>query len=281
MDNIPQSLQEAIKSKRLIPIVGAGVSKSIKNKQGEPVFPDWSGLLSLAAIELEKQIEKSNAKLVEIFLDKQDYQQAAKYAYEGLKGPNWTAFFKSQFNPELDSLNPSSASLPEAIWRLSNQIITLNYDKTLQWAHIQPAQVSIIQNHSLAELADFQKSNCDKPVVWHLHGHIDNCAELILTPNGYQKLYATGTDTEAHYKAALDTLKTVSRNNSLLFIGCSLDDAELLSEIHQEQTLLAENTGPHYALVHKDEEALIKAKLKGTNIKLIPFEDFGDPLGKR
>ncbi len=280
MDNIPQSLRDAVNSKRLIPIVGAGVSKSIKNKQGEQIFPSWAELLRLAASELRNQTEPDNAQLVEIFLGKQDYQQAARYAYEGLKGSNWTTFFKSQFDPVLDSLNANSASLPKAIWQLSNQIITLNYDKTLQWAHKQPAQVSIIHNHSLAELADFQRSNREKPEVWHLHGHIDNCAELILTPNGYQKLYATSTDTEVHYKAALNTLRTVSRIKSLLFIGCSLDDAELLSEIHHEQTLFAENTSPHYALVHKDEEARIKTKLDGANIKLIAFEDFGDPLVK-
>jgi hypothetical protein len=280
MDNIPQSLQESIKSKRLIPIVGAGVSKSIKNKQGEQVFPGWAELLELAANELKKQAENNKAQLVESFLKEPDYQQAAKYAYEGLKGSNWYKFFKSQFDPEFDSLAPSSAFLPKAIWQLSNQIITLNYDKTLQWAHKQLAPVSTIDNNSSAELADFQKSSHNKPVVWHLHGHIDNCAELILTPNGYQNLYATSTDAKVHYKAALETLRTVSRIKSLLFIGCSLDDAELLSEIHQEQALFAENTGTHYALVHKDEEDKIKAKLSGTHIKLIPFDDFGDSLIK-
>ncbi len=280
MDNIPKSLREAINSRRLIPIVGAGVSKSIKNKQGDPVFPSWVELLKLAATELRDQTEDNKASLVENLLIEQDYQQAAKYAYEGLKGSNWYKFFKSQFDPEFDSLDPSSASLPKAIWQLSNQIITLNYDKTLQWAHKQPAQVSTIDNNSSAELADFQNPGHNKPVVWHLHGHIDNCAELILTPNGYQKLYATNADTEVHYKKALDALRTVSRIKSLLFIGCSLDDAELLSEIHHEQVLFAENTGLHYALVHKDEEAQIKAKLNGANIKLIAFEDFGDPLVK-
>ena len=182
MDNIPQGLHEAIKSKRLIPIVGAGVSKSIKNKQGEGVFPSWIELLEKAATELKKQAENNKAQLVESFLKEPDFQQAAKYAHEGLKGPNWYNFFRSQFSPEFDSLDPSSASLPKAIWRLSNQIITLNYDNILQWANKQPAQVSIIDNNSSAELADFQKSNHEKHVVWHLHGHIDNCAELILTP---------------------------------------------------------------------------------------------------
>lgn len=280
MNNIPQGLHDAIKSKRLIPIVGAGVSKSIRNNQGEQIFPSWTELLERAAVELKNQAENNKAQLVESFLKEPDFQQAAKYAYEGLKGPNWFKFFKCQFSPEFDSLDIDSASLPKAIWRLSNQLITLNYDKTLQWAHNRSASVSTIDNNSLAELADFQKSNQGNPVVWHLHGHIDNCAELILTPNGYQKLYATSTDAKDHYKAALNTLRTVSRNQSLLFIGCSLDDAELLSEIHQEQILFAENTGPHFALVHRNEEARIKAKLNGVNIKLIPFEDFGDPLVK-
>ena len=280
MHNIPQGLHDAIKSKQLIPIVGAGVSKSVRNIQGDHIFPSWTELLRLAASELRKQAEPENAQLVEIFLGKQDYQQAARYAYGGLKGPNWIRFFNSQFAPDFTSLDPGSASLPKAIWRLSNQIITLNYDKTLKWTHKQPIQVSTIDNNALAELADFQKSTHEKPVVWHLHGHIDNCAELILTPKGYKELYATDPDTEVRYKAALNTLRTVSVNKSLLFIGCSLDDAELLSEIHHEQILFAENAGPHYALVHKDEEARIKAKLNGANIKLIAFEDFGYPLVK-
>ncbi|MGZ8223431.1 MAG: hypothetical protein ACXWT0_17450 [Methylobacter sp.] len=104
MHNIPKGLQDAINSKRLIPIVGAGVSKSIKNKQGEQIFPSWTELLERAAVELKKQAEDNKAQLVESFLKEPDFQQAAKYAYEGLKGPNWFSFFKSQFSPEYDSL---------------------------------------------------------------------------------------------------------------------------------------------------------------------------------
>ncbi|OAI05565.1 hypothetical protein A1353_11385 [Methylomonas methanica] len=179
MSNIPQGLHEAIKAKRLIPVVGAGVSKSIKNKQGDHVFPNWTELLERAVVELKNQADEINAQLVELFLQKQEYQQAARYAYEGLKGPNWFNFFKFQFCPDFDLLNSDSASLPRAIWRLSNQITTLNYDKILEWANNQPAQVSTIDNNSTAELANFQKLDQNRPVVWHLHGHIDNCAELI------------------------------------------------------------------------------------------------------
>lgn len=113
-------------------------------------------------------------------------------------------------------------------------------------------------------------------MVWHLHGKIDNCDELVLTPNSYQKLYASSpTDSTA---AAIETLKTISTTHSLLFVGCSLDDAELLAQIHQQQKLFGENVGPHFALVREKNKAEITAKLDGCNITILTFSDFGQPL---
>ncbi|UTV28442.1 SIR2 family protein [Photobacterium atrarenae] len=278
MSNIPKSLRDAIQSKQIIPFVGAGVSRSIKDKQNKQVFPGWLELLELAAKEVKSEGDLNNATLVETFLKIKDYQQAAKYAHQSLNGPCWVNFFKTIFTPNFNLLDYSSANLPKAIWKINKQIITLNYDKILQWAYTPSAQVSTLDNNSVAELREFQIGNNDNPIVWHLHGHIDNCAELILTPDGYNKLYATNEGYESKYKAALTTLKNLSVNKSFLFIGCSLDDAELLSEIHKQQNLFAENIGPHFALVHQDQESSIKEKLNGTNIKLITFEDFGEPL---
>ena len=277
MSQIPVTLIKKFKSNNITPIVGAGVSQSIKDKQGRNVFPSWKLLLEKSAEKLRDEAKEDYALLVETFIRKNNYGQAAKYAHEGLEGANWINFFKELFDPDLDRLDKNSAALPKAIWGLSNQIITLNYDRVLQWAHTNSAQVSTIDKNSEAELADFQQVS-DKPTVWHLHGKIDNSAELILTPDSYDKLYSTTANAKASYDAALETLKIVSSNRSLLFIGCSLDDAELLSLIHIQQKIFAGNTGPHYALVRKENYDEIEAKLNGTNIQLITFEDFGAPL---
>jgi hypothetical protein len=101
---------------------------------------------------------------------------------------------------------------------------------------------------------------------------------LVLTPTSYQKLYATNEQAKTDYKAPIETLKTVCTNKTLLFIGCSLDDAELLAQILQQQTTFADGTGPHFALVHQAEVQDIERKLNGTNIKLITFTDFGPAL---
>jgi hypothetical protein len=277
MDKLPQSLINALTEHNIIPFIGAGVSMSIKNKESKRVFPSWEELLENAAKKLDSECKEIDATLVKSFIKKKDYHQAAKYAYEGLNGGLWKAFIEQQFDPNLSTLEQTSAELPKAIWKLSNQLITLNYDRILTWAHPEPAQVSLIHNKALANLPSMFSKKV-KPIVWHLHGHIDNTAELILTPDSYAKLYPTSNNTKKEYESALEALKDVIRHRNLLFIGCSLEDAELLAEIHKQQTLFAGNTGPHYALVRKANEIEIEAKLKGTNIQVLTYEDFGQPL---
>ncbi|NQZ07262.1 MAG: SIR2 family protein [Algicola sp.] len=279
MTKLPKSLTVAAEAGTLLPIVGAGVSISIKNKAKKTVFPTWKGLLERAADELDEQSNADQATMVRILLKQSNYQQAADFAYKGLKGTPWTQFFKKQFDPKLASLDMTTADLPKTIWQLSSQIITLNYDRILTWA-AQSADISVITNSNKAELADFQKGSNTKPTVWHLHGHVDDCAKIVLTAQGYAKLYATEEHLNSEYEAALQTLKSLSAQRHLLFIGCGMDDADLLAEIKYQQTLFGDNTGPHFALVRQAQLANIQSKIDGDVLKLITYEDFGEPLVK-
>ena len=223
--HIPQPLQDAIANNNLIPLIGAGVSMSITDNQGERVFPSWQGLLERAAQAL-KADDPDSAMIVQGCINKKKWQNAAEQAHEGLEGPQWKSFLTDQFAPDYEQLNQVSKQLPRAIWQLSNRIITLNYDKIMHWGHTQSAKFKLLDNHADAELADFA-SVTSTPQVWHLHGRIDNIKDLVLTPLSYQKLY------EQTPTAALTAFKTLCRQQNLLFIGCSLDDAELLEQINQ------------------------------------------------
>ncbi|WP_114327323.1 SIR2 family protein [Candidatus Colwellia aromaticivorans] len=276
--SLPNSLIEALSSKNILPLVGAGVSMSINNKDGGQVFPSWGGLLQSAADKLKAENDDINSGLIELFLQGKDYHEAAKYAHKGLDKGLWHKFITESFDPNLDDLDKTSSELPKAIWSLSNEIITLNYDKILQWAYPgESAQVSILKNTDHANLANMLNTR-DKPIVWHLHGHIDDTANLILTPAGYSKLYPTSEESKVEFNAALSILKNIAVTRSLLFIGCSLDDAELLAEINKQNELFSGNTTPHFALVKKSNESAIQEKLKDTNIKTVTFDGYGDPL---
>ena len=191
MPDFPEELILSLKDGKLIPFVGAGVSKALTDKSGKPLFPNWSELLR----NTTSQLKKSNpgySQLVDGFLkiSPPDYLQAAKYARDGLGVNQWYKYLKSQFDKKKGKTDLESLRLAESIWKLNcNLIVTTNYDSVLQWACPQPEDFRMLTNDAAVEQAELLKNKLEDPTVWHLHGHIHNKANLILTPDGYQNLY--------------------------------------------------------------------------------------------
>jgi len=276
-DKLPQDLLDAFQNKNLIPIVGAGVSMSLTDDTGTRIFPSWKELLGHAADEVEKNGEEKLSRGIRAMLDLEDFQQAAKYARQGLQGTLWNQFFRKHFEEPLKKISEESRVLPKAIWGLGNRILTLNYDKVLRGACPNSECVSELDNSNKSELADFKRNTLQSPAIWHFHGKIDNIATLIFTAESYDKLYV---ETDQDYQAALDIFKGLCRDHRLLFVGCSLEDAELLNEISKQHQLFDGNTGPHYVLVRQNQHDDIKQKIGKLPMILLTFEDFGDPLVK-
>jgi hypothetical protein len=273
-NNIPQTLKDAFANKTLIPLVGAGVSMSLMRKDGERLFPSWRELLERAARKLISENKQNHANAITGALGIDDYQGAADYARKGLSGGLWNKFFKENFSIKREDIEDESLLLPRAIWTLSERIITLNYDRVMRFSCPTSDDVLELDNTTKGELADFKLNN-NKSTIWHLHGKIDNLEKIILTSESYSKLYI---DNDPDYRAALATFQSLCCTEKLLFIGCSLDDAELLQQIGSQHEIFAENTGPHYALVREADEESIQTKLAGLPIDLISFSDFGQPL---
>ena len=103
-------------------------------------------------------------------------------------------------------------------------------------------------NANIGKLAEFTRNGL-QDMLWHLHGKIDAPVHMVLTPQSYHRLYQE--DAEGHYQGALAKFKGLMSDKILLFIGCSLDDAELLAELANQHKLFDGNVGPHYALVHE------------------------------
>ncbi|PTO59741.1 SIR2 family NAD-dependent protein deacylase, partial [Vibrio splendidus] len=133
-------------------------------------------------------------------------------------------------------------------------------------------------NSNTSNLRDFKTNHKQEDMVWHFHGYIDHPEHIILTPESYKTLYAS--DTDEKYVSAINTLKDIISTETILFIGSSLSDIELLEEINHQNKLFSNNTGPHYALIKESNVPLIKEKLAGisSSIQIIPFDDFGEPL---
>ncbi len=273
--NLPPDLVKAAQNCNLIPIVGAGVSMSLTDEEGIRIFPSWGELLSHAAEELRLAGKDGLANGITSMLEIKRFQMAAQLAREGLQGTLWSQFFRKHFEEPLSRISENSKMLPKAIWGLGNRVLTLNYDKVLRGACPGSDCLSELDNTNKAELADFKRGTLQVPAIWHFHGRIDNMSSLIFTVESYDKLY---TETDESYQAGLQVFRGLCRDNRLLFVGCSLEDAELLHEMAKQHQLFNGNTGPHYALVHKEQRSTIEQKINGLSLDLLTFEDFGAPL---
>ncbi len=274
-DTLHPDLLRAVQDNTCIPVVGAGVSMSLTDEAGERIFPSWGELLAHAADELDHAGQGKLANGIRAMLALEDFQQAAKYARQGLQGSMWSQFFRKHFEEPLAKISENSKTLPKAIWGLGNRILTLNYDKVLRGACPNFARLCELDNSNQAALADFKRGTLQAPAIWHFHGRVDNIGTLIFTPESYCKLYA---ETDTNYQAALVVFRELCCNQRLLFVGCSLEDAELLLEMAKQHQLFGGNTGPHFALVHQKVHDAIKQKIGGLPIVLLTFTDFGDPL---
>jgi SIR2-like domain/NB-ARC domain len=276
-NKLPQDLLDAFQSNNLIPVIGAGVSMSLTDEEGKRIFPSWGELLSHAADEIMDYGEVKLANGIRAMLDLGDFQQAAKYARQGLQGTRWSKFFRAHFEVPLSRISEGSKTLPKAIWGLGNRVLTLNYDKVLRGTCPDIGCLIELDNDNKAELADFKRGTLQAPAIWHFHGRVDNISTVIFTAESYDTLYA---ETNENYKAALEVFRGLCRDQRLLFVGCSLEDAELLHEMVTQHQLFDGNTGPHYALVCQNQYDAIKSKVDGLPVELLTFEAFGDPLVK-
>lgn len=273
--DIPEQLHKAFQNKTLIPIVGAGVSMSLLDKEGNRIFPSWKELLERAANKLLEEKKPDLANAILGVLPVGDYQKAADYARRGLTGSLWDQFFKTNFAIKKQTIEENSFKLPKAIWDLSSRIITLNYDRVLRFACPTPDDLLELDNTKKNALADFKRDTLNAPAIWHLHGSLDNLDKIIFTSESYNNLYL---NQDLDYRTAIETFRSICGNSNMLFVGCGLDDAELLTELEREHKLFSGNVGPHYALVPARDYKQIQEKLKEIDIELVSFADFGEPL---
>ncbi|PTP16083.1 hypothetical protein CWO27_03650 [Vibrio sp. 10N.286.51.C3] len=276
--NIPNTLKTKIQQGRLIPVVCAGVSMAIKDNEGQAVFPSWPTLLEKAAEEALKESKEKKANAISALVEIEELQQAAELAKKSLIGENWNRFLEEQFDVNLDKLDSSSSSLQKALWNLSHRHITLNYDQCLEWAHDSQANYTSFDNSNKSQLRNFKINNSSKDLIWHLHGTIKNPEHMVLTPQSYERLYGEGGENE--YSAALSALKDVMSSDSLLFVGSSMSDVELLAELGKQNQLFSGNTGPHYVLVREEQKSSTEKALDELLdvIEVLTFSDFGAPL---
>jgi hypothetical protein len=263
-----------------VPFVGAGVSRSILKTDGSPAFPTWGEFLEVGRQRLGRLASEECAEA----LTRGDYLAAAEIIKANLSEPGWVRLLKSTFGIAYDALQRDTLDLPAAVWRCSRGlVVTTNYDNALAWAAPDGMQPGLRRFGLEApiDLSTILQADVQQPILWHLHGRVDFPSSVVIAPDGYGQLYGGDPSVPKRYSQAIFALRHLIATHSLLFVGFSLTDANVVAELQQMHELFDEAGHSHFVIVRSADVNGIERKITDVglgNIELLEVADFGQPL---
>jgi len=252
--NIPDDLVKKIKADSCVVFVGSGLSR--------PELPDWKGLLTKMVdwaanngislnpderTELEKHINENKLLLVAEEIRKRMGKQGfLRFMLDTFRDPK----LQPKTTHKLIAQIPFKA------------IITTNYDVLLESTYTPKPPV--FTHSKEAELSEYLHN--DKFYIFKAHGDIDDIETVILGRRNYRELPKNS--------AYNDHLKSVFMTKTVLFIGYSLTDYDMMLLLDDLSTTFKGYTVRHYALIYANEVSSIEQNrfLEDYNIQIIPYE---------
>ncbi len=253
----PRTLVNEVAKRRCIFFLGAGVAASAKDISG--VSPmNWRDFL-ISAINLVPDV---SVKIQITNLVEQNKLLLALQAIsdESDKG-DYRRFLDECFNS--GTFEPSE--LHQIIFNLDSRlVITTNFDKIYE-KHCLTASTEgfkVIPYYS-DSLADEIRS--DTRLIIKAHGSIDDVSKMVFTRAEYH-------EAKKSYSSFYSILKALLLTNTCVFIGCSMDDPDVLLLL-EEIKMTANTNLPHYALLREGSHSSFDKKdlLSTYNVKALEY----------
>ncbi|HVG40037.1 MAG TPA: SIR2 family protein [Chitinophagaceae bacterium] len=252
-----EALRILIKSGKLIPFVGAGLSMNLG-------LPSFSKLIDIIAEELgyDPEVYKLNG----------NHLQLAEYyvATKGKIGPLRSIMDRS-FNPSDDSIKSSIVHTALAKMKLPI-IYTTNYDRIIE----RTFELMNLPVYTIANIDDIAMAPPDATQVVKFHGTFSDDASLVITESSYFD--------RLEFESAIDIkLRADMLGKSLLFLGYSLEDVNIrymLYKLHKLRQQVKSNTNnrlPSAYLTTFGSGEVQKTLLAQWNVSIIEL----DPVNKK
>jgi hypothetical protein len=252
----PNMLVTEVARRRCILFLGAGVASSAKTAQGiTPV--SWKEFLTkatdLTPIGHRDEITAliQNSKLLLALQAIRDNADAGDYRALLDKCFNNAAFIPSDLHKVIFNLD-------------SRLVITTNFDKIYE-KHCLAASTEgfkVIPYYS-SSLGDEIRS--DTRLIIKAHGSIDDISKMVFTKAEYHAA-------KEHHASFYSILKALLLTNTCIFIGCGMDDPDVLLLL-EEVRITANSQRPHYVLLKEgSHSAFVKNDLASAyNIKALEY----------
>lgn len=239
------SLVDKIKSKNIVPYIGAGMSMLF-----ESVYPSWIGFLNTTFNKFVDVSERNK-------FDNMNCENKADFLYEEIGKISFTRYLKETFSQ--NHLDKNTYEFVEkSIYLLpvifeKGLLITTNYDKVIE-------KVYSLHNFILpvAHPGHFEALNGalrdNELLLYKIHGDINEPIEsIILTKKQYELAY--------NKFQLVDSLKQIYTSKSMLFLGCSLEKDRPIQLLYE----VSKSGMYNYAIISCQNEDIRNRRLKLEN----------------
>ncbi len=250
-------LVDAIRFGRIAPFVGAGLSKPCG-------YPMWDEALR----KIAQKLNGLDVQDIEPLMAQYNYLQAAQVLHDAA-AQQVQHFIKTEFRQHGAIIGPVTL-LPE----LANGcIVTTNFDTVIEDLFRENGRPLDGYMHGTQAGNNFvQRFLRGERCILKLHGDAGQANTHVLTQEQYQEAYGgIGDETFAYQKQLPKALRQIFISNSLLFLGCSLEQDKTLDLFKSVVDDAAFDIPDHFALLNEPatqhERVLKEARLLQLKIR--------------
>lgn len=198
--NIPQSLIDKIKKRKVVIFVGAGLSVNAG-------LPNWNDLLIKILKSISVRENKSDGYISSL-------EQNLFEPIEILKKIEiHKSYVIEEFEKIMRSYNEvEPTSIHKKLSQISSKIITTNYDELIEKSDSRLDKITYYNEYKTARIHEYEN------YVFKIHGDLNEPDKCILFPSQYDEIYNENENLN------IFDLKKIISEKSLLFIGFSLND---------------------------------------------------------
>ncbi|MDR1201998.1 MAG: SIR2 family protein [Tannerellaceae bacterium] len=300
---LPDELVKAAFNNNLVIWIGAGLSFNFKNQKGKPIggwanmanhitdsFSQERYLTSMLMYSVRNRGD-SPIEILDIFevlsyLPKSEVRNYVKSFYsvpdddrewldENLKKQVITKDECKKLLKDFYTLSEKQEdwSLHEDLSKLSNIIITTNYDNAFEITSSRinrPLKTILINDtiepQEIQEINDLQKTTLIK-----LHGSISDEATMVIFPEDYAYLY------EHCAHSLISELKKIIFAKNILFIGCGMSDWQINNIFKFAKNKLADLNQKHFIIEEENRYNNIKKEVEDF-LELIPIKEYNPDI---
>jgi len=257
----PDILIRDIARRRVIPVLGAGVSKHAKSPSAKQP-PLWKDFLLDAAKSMPSQ---ENTEHIYKAIADGDLLHACEWIKNRLD-EHWIPYIRAQF------ISPKylAGELHETIAMLDARIVfSLNFDEIYETKSREIYENSqYVKNYHDTDICEFLRG--DERYIVKIHGNLASPSRMIFTQQEYSRARVANSAFYSAFDAALMT-------HTFLFIGCGYSDPDLNLLLENQSFNNIANDTPHYFLTSDEMSQDLQMSLrKNRNLKILRYDKVDD-----